>query len=240
MKDTSLDFPRLVYVTSTEFKKNTLTGAKGETSVFKLDWDSFDERGKEKHKKWNKQCWPDLNVEFVYQFPEEYEKILKEMQFAIPSSYMIEIKRQVWQSRSEWSYVKDLHFDTSIRESCLAPSISHTRTAFYLLADCAYDKETNYYDRRHQKILYQYLMLYRFWQHQTGRGMIGIHSGFDRLEKIIQKRLAENPDKIFHIIRKFLTTFKCCSGIHHKKLDEAISVIYKGSGIEAEKNSKEE
>ena len=227
MKDVSLDFPRLVYITSTRFKKNTLTGAKGETSVFKVDWDGFDERSRKRHDEWNKKCWPDLNVEFVYQFPEKHEKMLKGMQFAIPSNYLREIKRHVWQARSEWSYVGDLHFDTSVRETCLYPSIAHTKTAFYLLTDCSYDESTNYYDRRDERILYQYLMLYRFWQHQTGRGLIDSHSGFDHLEWIVEKDSTFHHDKQKEIVKEFLGVFSCCSGTYYQKLDKAVSVIYK-------------
>jgi hypothetical protein len=56
------------------------------------------------------------------------------------------------------------------------------------VCDCAYDEETNYFYRADNKYLLPHLLLFRFWQYQTGSGCILNHANFEKLESILAFR----------------------------------------------------
>ncbi len=64
---------------------------------------------------------------------------------------------------------------------CLRVPFSYIRVAFGLLSDCIFDGGKGYWDRGNRRES-ACLMLYKFWCHQTGRGILtssGI-SGWDK------------------------------------------------------------
>jgi len=101
------------------------------------------------------------------------------MIFAIPQTYMTEIHRCVHLALFEWGTNRP--FDIMIRKICLEPAISYIFVSFRLIADCLYDKKTNYFYRGEDKIFATQAMLYKFWSFQTGCGLIKKHAHFERL-----------------------------------------------------------
>lgn len=170
-------FPHLVFLRDASFKSWSESKT---TKIYKLDWDSFDEAILKRHIARNAKCWPDTKFQSVQKFDSYYETLLHSLRFAIPNNYLTEIRRMTQMAMSEWGTSRT--FDTDIREMCLGPAIECIRVAFNLISDCAYDENTNYFLRVNNKYLLAPLMLFRFWQHQTGSGLIADHSGFNKLE----------------------------------------------------------
>jgi len=138
-------------------------------SLYRLDWKAFDERMKKKHEKWKKSCWPhNQEVKWVRPLPENYLYKLDNMLFAVSPSYMREIVRNAQRAVDEHGIGRS--FDTSVREYCYRPAAAYVDVALYLLTDCAYDEETQYYLKGDRRWLHK-AMLYRLWIHQTGHGV---------------------------------------------------------------------
>ena len=175
-----LRFPRLDFVRDVTFDK----GENKTTALFRLDWSESDKFHENYWMKWvedHAYASPSKKIDFVCKFPDAYERTLQSAFFAIPKPYLAEIHRMTQQAIVEWNAERT--FDTSIREMCLKPAISFIECSFDLISDCLYDFGTNYYTRGHKKYIIRSLMLYRFWQHQTGRGMIESRAQFEALEK---------------------------------------------------------
>jgi hypothetical protein len=72
-----------------------------------------------------------------------------------------------------------------------------------------YDPEANYFYRGDDKVLAPHAMLYKFWAHQTGRGMIKDHAKFRKIEHLIDPRPGFDDSKsaavrgFFEAIDKF-------------------------------------
>lgn len=169
-------FPHLVFLDEISLKSESDKTLK----LYKLDWDEFDSAILKRHIDWNAKCWPSSNIPIIQKFDEYYEGILQSLRFAIPFSYLNEIRRVTQSAMVEWNTNRP--FDTCVREMCLEPAISYIETAFKLLCDCAYDVETKYYYRADNKYILAPMLLYRFWQHQTGSGRITDHAGFESLK----------------------------------------------------------
>jgi hypothetical protein len=174
-----LHFPRLVWV-----NKITFTSANSkQCSVYKLDWEKFDQVMYDQWAEWKKNA-QSSKLEWKYALEPEYERILHETRFALPKSYLDEIHRMCTQAMVEWNMERS--FDTNIREMCLEPAICFIKCAFKLLSDCIYDPEKNYYSRNYdQDLLVPHILMFRFWQHQTGRGLVENHADFDHLRTLL-------------------------------------------------------
>ena len=113
---------------------------------------------------------------------------------------------------------------------CLRVPFSYIRVAFGLLSDCIFDGGKGYWDRGNRRES-ACLMLYKFWCHQTGRGILtssGI-SGWDKeyrhaMAWTVEGEARDRVEKINRLLKE-----------HQKQLDEAISDIY----IEKSKENKE-
>jgi len=202
----SLHFPSLKYEGDTTFKS---WGSGGRTILFSIDWEKFD--GK---------LMTDYHS-FVSALPDKWDTWLKNFQFAIPDSYLNEIHRCSRLGLFEWS--RQLSFDTSIREMCMKTGDAFIKVAFNLIADCAYDPDTNYFYRGNDKYLLPNVMLYKFWGHQTGRGLLWDKAELDKLEKRIE--IFEQKGSFFYrdeINRDCIPLYK---GLlenvkeHYKKID---------------------
>ncbi len=158
--------------------------------------------------------------------PEELDKEVKDYVFALDSGYLSEIRRCSQQGVQEWNVPRP--FDTIIREMCLEVPQSYIKVAFSLLSDCILNEKTGYWDHSDRRES-ACLMLYKFWCHQTGRGLLTSKkfSGWDN-EYAWQKKWTENKEVI-----------KRCERINelllenNKKIDDAMSKIYTDSPIEA-------
>lgn len=158
----------------------------GETStpvqLFKLDWESFEQKKKDKFWEWKKKYQPDKeNFVWVEPLPEKYMKVIGGLVFCLRKDYLSEIRYCTQMAFMEWS--KQRHFDTFIREMCLEPAQAYVRVAFKLICDCPFDENRNYY-REHDWVrrIAVHAMLYRFWHRQTGRGLLWRNAEMDQLD----------------------------------------------------------
>lgn len=94
--------------------------------------------------------------------------------YAVSESYKAEIQRMSIRATEEW--VTRYPFDTMVREICLEPAVAYVWTAFRLLADCVYDPATGKFSRQDDRRMLKYLLPYRFWRKQTGRGLTQSHA----------------------------------------------------------------
>ena len=177
----SLYFPKLSYQKHVSFGSwGNSNDKKSSCPVYKLDWSYKEQKCQEDHDKWLKQCHPNKKIPLHPDLPQKYEEWVKGMLFAIPNDYLKEIREHSQRGLAEWD--KERGFDTNVREYCLKSAIAHIDIAFYLIGDCAYDPEENYFYRGDDKFLLHHVMGYKFWSNQTGRGLIKHHSGLDELE----------------------------------------------------------
>ncbi len=174
---TPLFFPEIKFVRDDKIINKTTKESKT-ISIYKLDWSKCEEIKQENHKKWQKQYYPKCNVPWVDALPKKWMDETSSQLFAITNSYMSEIRRNCHRAIEEWNIQRS--FDTCIRDMCLIPAIGHVYVSFKLLCDCLYDNK-NYYFLRDCTNILPHAMLYRFWHHQTGRGLVQDHSYFEKL-----------------------------------------------------------
>lgn len=212
----SFVFPRLVSLSDVKFKS---WSQQDSTTLYKLDWESFDQEIYRRHQEWNRQCWPAKELPITQQFAEPYETLLKNFRYTIPAHYLEEIRRSTQKSLVEWN--QERHFDTNIRDLCLGPAIAHIKVAFELLCDCLYDEGTNYFLRSpHKHTAFVPLHLIRFWQHQTGSGLILNRAGFAEVEKALRFRENRQPENSDDSETSELRHFVMFAKDHSKKLSE--------------------
>jgi hypothetical protein len=187
-------FPHLFFVKDASFGSWNYSLSKT-TKIYKLNWNNFDDIILKRHQEFNQKCWPNQSIPIVQKFDPHYEEILQSLKFAVPIHYMDAIHDATNSAMSEWN--KERRFDTNIREMCLQPAIKFVEVAFRLLCDCAYDEITNYFYRAENKYLLPHLLLFRFWQNQTGAGLIEEHAGFGELQlklSWLKKQFLETQD----------------------------------------------
>lgn len=183
------------------------------TSIYSLDW-SLQNKIKEEHYiKWRSST---SDMKFPGDLPKEYEEMLGKIIFAIPFHYLQRIRYYAKLGFELWNEKNS--FDTNIREMCLKPSISSVEVAFKLIADCIYDKKTNYFYRGDDKVIISRVMLYKFWNHQTGRGLLEDHADFDGM---MCWKDRECVKKFIEAIKKF-----------REKLDEAYGLAVDEAPVE--------
>ncbi len=152
---------------------------------YRLDWSKQEETIRKKHEDWRSKYHPEKDLPYVPQLPAEYDEWVKSLLFAIPINYLREIKRMAQVGLEDWDHYRP--FDTMIREQCLEPAKAMIRCAFILLSDCVYNPEVEYYSRQSKVSLAEYVMPYKFWSHQTGRGVIRYNADLDELEKRLER-----------------------------------------------------
>jgi len=195
--------------------------------LYKLDWENVELKKKESHKKWNKRCWPDIDLAYINSLPEELEGEFNNYIFALDRGYTDEIRRCSQQGMLEWNISRP--FDTIIREMCLDVPQSYIRVAFGLLSDCIFDEKTGYWDRGSRRES-ACLMLYRFWCHQTGNGLLtdnnfsGWDDEYNWCIKYGKKEVKKRVKKINGLLL-----------VHKKKIEDVRSKIF----INNNKNSQE-
>ena len=169
-------FPRLVHQGEAPLKDSKLP-------LYTLDWNPIDKTRRDRYVKSIVDEVKGIPIDKLYPFttmPPPYNKWIKGLFFVIPHNYMEEIRRCARLGVIEWSTARP--FDTMIKGICLEPAIDYIFVAFRLLADCVYDKKTEYYYRGKDKIFIAQALLYKFWSFQTGSGLIKDHAQFKRLE----------------------------------------------------------
>jgi len=193
-----LTFPRLVFVRSAE-----------RGSIFTLDWSEKEKKVETEHKNWLEKYHTDFfayllkNEKPVYieQFPKSFNSDLKSSLFCLPNSYLDEVRRQTSEAMIEWS--SRYPFDTVIREKCLEPAITHVKIAFYLLKDCICDDNGDFLHNNYSRTA-TYIMLYKFWAGQTGRGCVREHAFLDNLKEDISY-YKDNNKELYEYTSLFLS-----------------------------------
>ena len=185
-------FPSLIRTGETKFK--SWSDSEKTTGLYKVDWDSID--------KIKKDRWGD-DESFPGTLPPKYDEWVKEMVFAIPTHYMDEIRHAARRGLVQWCTRR--HFDTMIREICLMPAVSSIYVSFRLLADCLYDPEKNYFYRGEDKVLAPQALLYKFWAHQTGRGLIREHCHFEKIDWVMDSQNHLTDDNKRATVSPFLS-----------------------------------
>ena len=218
----SLLFPKLRFEKTVNIKG---FGWEKDTVVYTLDWTRCDQQKEKLFNNWKFEHHPDVNVWYVNTLPEPYDTLVKNFQFIIDGKYLREINRNSHNAFYEWNLQRS--FDTVIREICLKPAISYTEVAFKLVADCLYDPNTNYYERNDTlNLIASKLLLYKFWAHQTGRGLLWERAEFDKLDDI-RINIGNKTDKqykkeTYDELEKFHNIFKK----HEEEFDNSIKNIY--------------
>ena len=140
--------------------------------------------------------------------------------FALDGGYLNEIRRCSQQAVQEWNVPRP--FDTIIREMCLNVPQSYVNVSFSLLSDCIFDEGKGYWDRGNRRES-ACIMLYKFWCHQSGRGLLTdrSHSRW-QAEYDWQKKWTEEGSEAGDRVEKINRLLK----EHNKQLDEAMSKIY--------------
>jgi len=199
--------------------KNKKPGWTKKVRLYKLDWDSIETIKRKKHLKWVIDQWPDVKVPYVSTLPKKIDKDIKDCVFALDKGYLNEIRRCSQQGVQEWNIERP--FDTVIREMCLEVPESYFKVAFGLLADCVFDEKTGYWKRGTSRREIASLMLYKFWCHQTGRGLLmdRRHSGWEDNYEWVKKWAKEEDKDWAENINKLLLK-------HQKQLNKAFSNIY--------------
>lgn len=190
----SLAFPKITYIKGGKI----VWPARGNTDrvrrpkdieLYRLDWDAFEEDlRREDRAGWYVRRRPDLERPAL---PPRYEEMLRGATFAISPEYMLEVQRNAERAIDEWE--TDRPFDTIVREHCLEPAIAHVESAFYLLEDCLFDPERQYWldhDSLEKQVMLE-AMLIKFWTGQTGAGCVWGFARMDRLRAKEDVRLAE-------------------------------------------------
>lgn len=200
-----LVFPKLVF-------DGTVKLSNGDSSqmLYHLDWSDFDKVMQKRHYDWNEET--KNRVKYFYPLPKEYDDMIKGLSFVLSEDYLTEIRRTSNKALEEWSCSRG--FDTMIREMCLIPGESFIAVAFNLLGDSVYDKETNFFSRKIEKKIIPHALKYRFWFHQTGRGLIPSKAEFDILKAKVASHVF-NKD-----VEKLIEDFLECSNQYLLELDK--------------------
>lgn len=173
--------PQLRWVGEGPIIKGDIDSRRG---IYRLDWADFDGQLRKKREHWNQTNWPTKDYPYKSSLPPEYDLLLRDVRFAVNQSYREEIHRNCRRAMVEWNIYRG--FDTCVREMCLEPAQSHVWVAFKLLADCLYDSDAKYFHRGPEKWFLANAMVYKFWGHQTGSGLLWRNARLDELGERVE------------------------------------------------------
>lgn len=198
----SLRFPRLSWVEAVDIHtKNE------KIPCYTLNWTLIDE----------------ILCPFAVPLPEKY-LWMSEGAFAIRGNYGQAIAHYSQLALIEAAKVSMFGLDTMMREASHKVSEQAAFTAFRLLSDCDYDPQTQYWSRAPERLILPYLLAWRFWQKQTGRGLIWEKAKIPELINRMHRSNWSKEEKA--LIEEFLDVLRSTE----KAMDEAAnSVLPKGN-----------
>jgi hypothetical protein len=203
-------FPNLVYVGEANFKSRS---EQNTTNIFKLDWSNSEKKKKRNFDKWREN----KDIEYVPSCSEYWSNYLDNLLFVIPNNYMYEINRCSNEALREKTVKKQ--FDTMIRDYCHNITETYIDVAFYLISDCIYDPKTNYFSREHDRRIVKAVMLWKFWAHQIGLGLIEYISKINKIRNYDFNKSDRKDfvNKCFNLIINF--------DIWSKEIDESYQLF---------------
>lgn len=190
----SLEYPRLIFKekVKVKHKENPFTSNK-----YVLDWSRLEEKKLRKFKDFCYKNGVDTEgdeltatgsaADRIYPgtAPKDTVGLTSKLEFVLSNRYLNQIKYNVLQAHYNYSFI-DGGFDTMIREYCYKPSESHIQVAFFLLADCVFNNETEYFDRSFPTGLIASKLLCRFWSFQIGYGWLRQRCLVNELEEDLE------------------------------------------------------
>lgn len=166
----SLRFPRLVWVQAVDIHTNSEN-----IPCYTLDWNPLNE----------------ISCPYFVPLPVKYIA-QSEGAWAIRGNYGQAITHYAQLALIEAAKVSTFGLDTMMREVSHKVAEQAVFTTFRLLADCDYDPQTQYWSRSPERLILPYLLAWRFWQKQTGRGNLWEKA---RIPELIRKRDISNFSK---------------------------------------------
>jgi len=186
-------------------------------SVYTLDWSRKEEHDREHFNDWVRHTTKE-KIPFVPALPTKWNTFVNTLEFAPNDAYITQIKRSTAFATMFWQ--ERYPFDTSVRDICLIPAQGHAHVAFCLLADCIYDRKTNYFSHDPLKYYAYHILLWKFWQYQTGGGLIYDRSKMGELQWLIDHYEShseyKDPERE-NLAREILYDF----GKHQEKIQSA-------------------
>lgn len=199
----SLRFPHLSWVEAVDIHTNN-----EKIPCYTLNWGPLDE----------------IKCPYAVPLPEKY-LWMSEGAFAIRGNYGQAIAHYAQLALIEAAKVSMFGLDTMMRETSHKVSEQAVFTAFRLLADCDYDPKTQYWSRAPERLILPYLLAWRFWQKQTGRGLLWEKAKIPELIHRMDRSNWSKKEKA--LIEDFLDTIRDTN----KAMDEmADRVLPKGDG----------
>lgn len=199
-KSHPLYFPKLKFIKEGQLVHKDNGGESGRPiNIYSLDWSKQEKFIEEKHENWKNKYHPTKKLPFIGQLPKEWEAWIKSLVFAIDDYYLREIRFWTQNALMFWSRRNYASADTVVREYCLNPAIEMIDVAFFLIGDCVYDMQTQYFSRSSKKYLTNNVMLYKFWAYQTGRGLLWDRANLDALKWRVKESYTalHNPNDEF-------------------------------------------
>lgn len=159
-----------------------------------------------------------------YKLPDKYEKITNEAVFAIPSEAILSIKYLLMEGPVQMynPITYGAGYDTAIRESLMKIGQVMIDKALMLACDYYFDEETKYYAREPKCLsrgVLLSLIIYKFWNGRTGRGLQSIYANIDESQYPFSKDIINSYYYITQEIK------------HYEKIQEKdiVKKIYKDS-----------
>lgn len=177
-----LFFPKIEYVKSIQ-----INDQKDVINLYKLDWSR-------KEKKCNNSTKDIIDA---------LDFTVKDLIFALSDGELSEIRRCSWQSIYEYNQHRDLN---NIPQSIyLLSTISLIESAFKILAKNIYNEESNEFHKKYDKIIFPYLLLYKFWKNQTNNENLLTFANITELIAIsINENLSEFQQDSINILMSFI------------------------------------
>lgn len=199
-------FPKLIRIGNTSEQDEF-----GTSYLYTLDWSEVDKQKSEKFFEWFKNYRSDFEKpkHAPKTLPDNFEKWIKNIAFRIPENYLREIEHFSCLFQTE--RVRRRLFDTVIREKCLEVAEQAADCAFMMLVDCAISMQGEHIRRKVLKSA----LLFKFWAHKTGNGLIKEISGVDDLKELISEDNFVFLPKLSKYEKKLIVNFT-------KEIDELI------------------
>lgn len=174
-------------------------------NLFILEWNSIEFRKFSKFEQflrsWDITDPNEINERFPGTTSNTNYEFTNKMKFVISNTYLNQIRNNVLQAYNSLVSV-DID-DTMIREYCMKPSEMNIQVAFFLIADCLFDEETNYFDRKYHINHITSSLLWRYWSFSTGRGLLRKRCLIDELENNLKYSNSIYEKSIYYYIKDF-------------------------------------